>query len=174
MHVVPNGLNGLEVDREKNETTMPGQPPPTMSDTRHRGEGLAPDMRRIDALVRGMPQLWMMAHEVIVRSTRKLLKRLSGPVASDADRSTAMFGDWYASVLPWRPRHVAFLVSETPLLPVMVPPAPASTLLERFAIQLAAVLRRHRVDQTVIPAECSGTVDYRVGATEPQRAGVNE
>lgn len=103
---------------------------------------------------------------VIVRGTRKLLMRLSGPVAAEAERSTTMLGDWYATVLPWRPRQIALLVSETTLLPVIVPMAPASTLLERLPTSLAAVLRRHRVDEAVIAMECSGMVDYRVGVTK--------
>lgn len=52
--------------------------------------GLRPNVRCIDALVRCLSQLWMLAHVVIVRGTQKLLKRLSGPVASDADRSSTM------------------------------------------------------------------------------------
>lgn len=113
-----------------------------------------------------MAKRWMMTLVVIVRGTRKLLSRLSGPAASDGDQSTTLLGDWYATVLPWRPRQVALLVSETTLLPVMLPMAPASTLLERFPNQLAAVLRRHGVDETVTAAECHGTVDCRVAGTE--------
>jgi hypothetical protein len=77
-----------------------------------------------------------------------------------------MLGDWYATVLPWRPRLVALLVSETTLLPVMMPMAPASTLLQRFPNHLAAVLRRLGVDETVAAVECAGTVDYRVATTQ--------
>ena len=94
------------------------------------------------------------------------LSRLSGPAASECVGSTTLLGDWYATVLPSRPRQVALLVSETTLLPVMMPMAPASTLLERFPNQLAAVLRRLGVDERVTAVECDGTVDCRVAATE--------
>ena len=102
---------------------------------------------------------------VIIRATQKLMARLAAPAASADDASTTMLGDWYATLLTWRPRQVALLMSETTLLPVMVPLAPASTLLERFPAQLAEVLRRHRVDEAVIAMECSGTVQHRLAPT---------
>jgi hypothetical protein len=77
-----------------------------------------------------------------------------------------MLGDWYATLLTWRPRQIALLVSETTLLPVMLPLAPSSTLLDRFPSQLADVLRRHRVEEAVIALECSGTVEHRLAATK--------
>lgn len=40
---------------------------------------------------------------VIVRATRKLLTRLGAAPAADVDNSTNLLGDWYATVLPWRP-----------------------------------------------------------------------
>ena len=103
---------------------------------------------------------------VIVRATKKLLARLSGPAPSAADVSTTLLGDWYATALPWRPRQVALLVSETTLLPVLVPLAPSATLLDRFPDQLAEVLRRLDVDEAVIALECSSTVDHRLAATK--------
>ena len=108
----------------------------------------------------------MMVLVVIVRATKKLLTRLSGPAPSAADESTTLLGDWSATMLPWRPRQVALLVSETTLLPVMMPLAPSATLLDRFPDQLAAVLRRHRVDEAVITHECSETVEHRLAATK--------
>ena len=52
-------------------------------------------------------------------------------MAADGEMSTALLGDWYATYLPWRPRQVALLVSERTLLPLSMPLAPASTLLDR-------------------------------------------
>lgn len=108
----------------------------------------------------------MISLVVMVRATQKLLARLSAPAPSPADEATTMLGDWYATLLPWRPRQVALLVSETTLLPVLLPLAPSSTLLDRFPAQLAEVLRRHRVDEAVIALECSGTAEYRLAATK--------
>ena len=102
---------------------------------------------------------------VIVRATQKLRARLTAPAASVGDESTTMLGDWYATLLTWRPRLVAHLMGEATLLPVMVPLAPSSTLLERFPAHLAEVLRRHGVEEAVIALECSGTVEHRLALT---------
>lgn len=102
---------------------------------------------------------------VIVRATRTLLKRLGAPSAIDGERSTTLLGDWYATVLPWRPHQVALFVSERTLLPVLVPLAPAASLLDRFPNQLAHVLVRHHVDAATVAAECIDTADYRLAAT---------
>ena len=102
---------------------------------------------------------------VIVRATRKLLTRLGAAAVADVGNSTTLLGDWYATVLPWRPRQVALLVSEKTLLPVLMPLAPASTLLARFPNQLAEVLREHQVDEATIATECAETSNYRVAVT---------
>jgi hypothetical protein len=73
---------------------------------------------------------------VILRATKKLLDRLGPPSPVDGAASTTLLGDWYAT---WRPQ-VALLVSEVTLLPVLMPLAPAATLLARFGPQLAVVL----------------------------------
>ncbi len=102
---------------------------------------------------------------VIVRATRKLLPRLSAPAASDEDVSTTMLGDWYATFLNWRPSQVALFVSETTLLPVLFPLAPASSALERFPSHLAQVLRAHGVEESVIALECSDSTECRLAGT---------
>ena len=102
---------------------------------------------------------------VIVRSTRKLVARLSAPAASDGEVSTTMLGDWYATFLNWRPHQVAIFVSETTLLPVLFPLAPASSALERFPVHLAQVLRAHGVKESVIALECSDSTECRLAAT---------
>jgi hypothetical protein len=52
------------------------------------------------------------------------LGRLTADSTGRGDASTTVLADWYATVLPWRPRLVALFVSHTTLLPVLVPPAP--------------------------------------------------
>lgn len=102
---------------------------------------------------------------VIVRATRKLLQRLGTVTAVDAQESTSLLGDWYATALPWRPRQVALLVSQTTLLPVLMPLAPAATLLDRFPEHLAAVLRAHNVPETVVQQEVAETAGYTLATT---------
>ena len=66
------------------------------------------------------------------------------------------------SWLPWRTRQTALFVSEKTLLPVLMPFAPAATLLDRFPDQLAHVLARHQVDAGTVARECVDTTDYQV------------
>lgn len=107
----------------------------------------------------------MMSLVVIIRATRKLLTRLGSRPGSDVPGATSLLGDWYANVLPWGRRQVALFVSEPTLLPVLMPLAPAATLLDRFPDQLAAVLRAHGVEESIITGEFTASQDYRVTTT---------
>ena len=80
----------------------------------------------------------------VVHGTRKFLDRVSGPTAAAVEQSTTALGDWYATVLFWKPQ-VALFVNESTLLPVLVPFAPAATVIPRFTAAVATVLRVHRV-----------------------------
>ena len=101
---------------------------------------------------------------LIVRATRRLLGRLGPITAETGQRSTTLLGDWYATVWFWRPQ-VALLVSETTLLPVLMPLAPAATLLQRFGPQLEAVLAAHRTPAEFIDAELQGMDQVRLART---------
>ncbi len=90
----------------------------------------------------------MMGLVMTVRATRKLLDRL-GPATTDLEQATTVLGEWYGTALPWRPRQVALMMSDPTLLPVLVPLAPAATLLARFPTHLAAVLTAHGVPRQV-------------------------
>lgn len=107
----------------------------------------------------------MMTLVVIIRATRKLLTRLRERPDADVPASTTILGDWYANVLPWGRRQVALFVSEPTLLPVLMPLAPAPTLLGRFPDELAAVLHAHGVDESIINTERNTATDYRVTTT---------
>ena len=73
---------------------------------------------------------------LVVRATKKLLDRL-GPVTLESGQtSTTRLGDWYASAWAWRPQ-VALFVSKATLFPLLMPLAPAATLLARFPDGLA-------------------------------------
>jgi Domain of unknown function (DUF6933) len=77
-----------------------------------------------------------------VRPTRKLLDRIGAPSLDEGQQSTTLMGQWYATAMFWKPQ-VALFVNEPTLLPVLMPLAPAATLLARFPRQLAAVLAAH-------------------------------
>lgn len=68
---------------------------------------------------------------LLVRATKKLLDRVGPPNAEPDAESTTLLGQWYATALFWRPQ-VALFVNELTLLPVLMPLAPAATLLNRF------------------------------------------
>ena len=83
--------------------------------------------------------------------TKKLLDRIK-PEISAPKQGGAALGNWYATVLFWKPQ-IALLVSERTLLPVLMPLAPAVTLARRFPAQLALVLKEHGVPSEFIAQE---------------------
>lgn len=83
--------------------------------------------------------------------TRKLLDRIKPEIVAPGQSDTAL-GNWYATVMFWKPQ-VALLVSERTLLPVLMPLAPAATLARRFPAQLALVLKEHGVPSEFIAQE---------------------
>jgi hypothetical protein len=89
---------------------------------------------------------------LIVRATKKLLDRIGPPNLSDGEHSTTLMGQWYATAMFWKPQ-VALFVNEPTLLPVLMPLAPAATLLARFPQQAAAVLAAHGTPDAVIDEE---------------------
>ena len=72
-----------------------------------------------------------------VRGTKKFLDRVGRPIA-DPPSSSTVLGDWYASVLFWRPQ-VALFVNATTFVPVLIPLAPAAGAVARFTAAMAAV-----------------------------------
>jgi hypothetical protein len=101
---------------------------------------------------------------LIVRATKKLLQRIGPPTLQEGEHSTALLGEWYATALPWRPQ-VALLVNESTMLPVLMPLAPAGTLLARIAEQVAVVLAAHGAPDAVIDDELERMRDCRLAGT---------
>ena len=89
-----------------------------------------------------------------MRATKKLAQRLGGFAPAPTEPDLPQLGEWYATVIFWRPQ-VALFVSETTLLPVFVPLAPATTVLRRLPAELANVLHRNDVPDAFIDAEMS-------------------
>ncbi|HVW50896.1 MAG TPA: hypothetical protein VHC91_10965 [Trinickia sp.] len=85
--------------------------------------------------------------------TQRLLKRLN-PEVVEVGSSTTTLGNWYATVLPWKPQ-IAMLVNERTLVPVLMPLAPAANLAERFPGALADILAAHGVPDSFIESEVS-------------------
>ena len=95
------------------------------------------------------PGLGQDGRVLIVRATKKLLDRIGPPNLGEGEQSTTWMGQWYATAMFWKPQ-VALFVNEPTLLPVLLPLAPAATLLARFPRQLAAVPAAHGTPGEVI------------------------
>jgi hypothetical protein len=100
----------------------------------------------------------------VVHATKKLLTRIGQPGPDVGERSTTVLGDWYATVLFWRPQ-VALFVNESTLLPVLVPLAPAATVTGRFPPALALLLAAHQVNPRFIDAELAQMTEGRLART---------
>jgi hypothetical protein len=101
---------------------------------------------------------------LVVRATKKLRDRLGPLTLQPAETSTTRLGDWYATVWFWKPQ-VALFVSETTLFPVLMPLAPAVTLMARFPEHLAQTLEAQDVPQSFIAEELVRMHDVRLAQT---------
>jgi hypothetical protein len=100
---------------------------------------------------------------IIVRGTKKFLARVGKP--SDIGlESRGHLGDWYANVWFWRPQ-VAVFVNERSLVPVLLPLAPASTVLARFPSVFAQVAGHLGVPDTAIRGELTAMNDQTLAKT---------
>jgi hypothetical protein len=89
---------------------------------------------------------------IVLHCTQKLLDRIKPSAVVSGDIPSSVFGNWYATVLFWKPQLALFVHEET-LLPVLMPLAPASSLAERFPAHLATVLKALDVDAGFIDAQ---------------------
>jgi hypothetical protein len=101
---------------------------------------------------------------IVVHGTRAFRDRVPGPTAGPDETSTTVLGAWYATVLRWR-RPAALLVNERTLLPLVLPLAPAKTLLHRLPDGLAELLSAHGVPAALIEADHAEALDHRVAPT---------
>jgi len=101
---------------------------------------------------------------LVVRATKKLRDRLGPVTLHPGDVPSTRLGDWYATAWFWKPQ-VALFVSEATLFPVLMPLAPAATLLARFPDHLAQALLAQDVPQTFIADELARMQDVRLAPT---------
>ena len=102
---------------------------------------------------------------LIVRATKKLRQRLGMVAPHDGEPSTTLPGDWYATVLPWRPRQLILLVNEQTLLPVLMPLAPSATAPSRIGREIAATLTAHHTSAAIVDGEFVQMNDCRFAPT---------
>jgi hypothetical protein len=99
-----------------------------------------------------------------IQATRKLLDRVKQPVEPPVSAPTTALGNWYAKPLFWRP-HVVILVNERTLFPVLMPLAPATTLMARVPGAVWEHLVRHGTPLDFIEAEMTAMSDGRFAKT---------
>jgi hypothetical protein len=108
-----------------------------------------------------------MAGVYTVHATKKLLDRLKEPLEDPVAEPTTKLGNWYAKPLFWKPQYALF-VNESTFLPVLVPLAPASTLLRR-PIVLAMTLEAHCVPRSFINEEIDAMQSVGVSKTRSRQ-----
>ena len=100
--------------------------------------------------------------------TQKLRDRLNRPLASAVPPASTALGDWYATVLFWKPQ-LALLVNERTLLPALLPLAPAINLPERVGPELRLVLGAHGIDPAFVDREVAAMAEVVVAKTDNRR-----
>lgn len=101
----------------------------------------------------------------VVHGTGRFLERVGVPSRTEVGHPTTVLGDWYATVLFWKPQ-VGLFVNESTLLPVLLPFAPAATVIDRFPDALATVLQRHGIGEPFIEVESAAMADHRLAKTK--------
>jgi hypothetical protein len=100
--------------------------------------------------------------------TAKLRERLKRPLAATKRPSTTFLGDWYGTVLFWKPQ-LALLVNERTLMPILMPLAPASTLPERLGPAVAALLHQYGMALPLIERELAAMAEVDIAKTSNRR-----
>ena len=107
---------------------------------------------------------------VTLRCTKKLLSKLGTPAtrnpAAAPQTATTALGDWYATLLYTRPKHLVLCVSERSRLAVVLPAAPLSTLVPRFVPALHEVLQALGVSEAAIGREEREMAPSHLGPTQ--------
>ncbi len=101
---------------------------------------------------------------VVVHGTKKFLDRVRSPLSELRVQSTTALGAWYTTVLFWKPQ-VALFVNESTLLPVLMPLAPAVTVLDRFPLDVATIFEVHGVSRAFVAHEVGEMAERRVPKT---------
>jgi hypothetical protein len=99
-----------------------------------------------------------------VHATKKLLDRLKVKAHPAPPEPTTQLGSWYATALFWKPQVVLF-VNEPTLLPILVPLAPAATVIDRFPGFVAEMLHELGIPQTIIDTELAAMNEHVVAKT---------
>jgi hypothetical protein len=100
---------------------------------------------------------------IVIRGTKKFLDRVGQPTPGEV-ASSGVLGDWYANPLFWRPQ-VAMFVNERSLLPVVVPLAPATSVVSRLPAAFADIATRIGVDDRALRRELDTMSQHALAKT---------
>ena len=109
-----------------------------------------------------------------LRCTKKLLDKLGLSVkalpqahaSANAPGQNNVLGDWYATYLPARPKHLILAVNEKSRLAVLFPSAPLKTLAPRFLAAVRQRLTALALTSEVIEAELAAMEPLAFGSTQ--------
>lgn len=105
---------------------------------------------------------------LVVHSSARLLPRLGQTAVAAGEVSTTALGSWYATIVPWRPQ-VALLVNQLTLLPVLMPLAPAKSLLERFPSACGEVMKSLQLPKQFVDHELAEMKECLVARVASRR-----
>ena len=98
---------------------------------------------------------------ITLRCTRQLLRRLR--TAPSDSPSSGQLGDWYATIVATRPRHLVLCTNARTLLCVVVPLAPQAQLGQRFAAAASARIEQIPIDSALRAAEVDALSKVQFG-----------
>ena len=99
----------------------------------------------------------------VVHGTKKFLERAKRPLGDPGDPTTAL-GNWCATAGFWKPQAAIF-VNERTLMPIIVPLAPATSVLDRFPDHASAVFAALDLDRSFIDSEIAEMSECRLAKT---------
>jgi len=99
---------------------------------------------------------------IVVRGTKKFLDRVCRPATSY--ESSTPLGDWYANALFWRPQVALFVNAQT-LFPVLVPLAPATSVVSRLPTAFGDLARRLGAGQASLDRVLAGMAELVLAKT---------
>jgi hypothetical protein len=80
-----------------------------------------------------------------LRCTQKLLTRMRATPEPSPPEPQSVLGDWYATLVVTRPRHLVLCVSERTFLPVVLPASPTWQITELLPVAIVEILNELRL-----------------------------
>ena len=96
-----------------------------------------------------------------LRCTRQLLRRLGSDPSESP--SSGQLGDWYATIVATRPRHLVLCTNARTLLCVVIPLAPQAQLGQRFVAAARARIEQIPVTAALRASEVDALSEVQLG-----------